>query len=57
MTNITKNKTYRKILSKRDINKNKIRKNLVDKQGMPPAYLLFAKNFIPKSKILGGSYE
>lgn len=57
MTNITKNKTYRKILSKRDINKNKITKNSVDKQGMPPAYLLFAKNFIPKSKILGGSYE
>lgn len=57
MTNITKNKTYRKILSKRDINKNKIIKNSVDKQGMSPAYLLFAKNFIPKSKILGGSYE
>ena len=57
MTNITKNKTYRKILSKRDINKNKITKNSVDKQGMSPAYLLFAKNFIPKSKILGGSYE
>ena len=57
MTKITKNKTYRKILSKRDINKNKITKNSVDKQGMSPAYLLFAKNFIPKSKILGGSYE
>lgn len=57
MTNITKNKTYKKILSKRDIKEDKITKNLVDKQGMSPAYLLFAKNFIPKSKILGGSYE
>ena len=57
MTNITKNKAYKKILSKRDIKKNKITKNSVDKQGMSPAYLLFAKNFIPKSIILGGSYE
>lgn len=57
MTKITKNRTYKKILSKRDIKENKITKNSVDKQGMSPAYLLFAKNFIPKSKILGGSYE
>lgn len=57
MTKITKNRTYKKILSKRDIKENKITKNLVDKQGISPAYLLFAKNFIPKSKILGGYYE
>lgn len=57
MTKITKNKTYKKILSKRDIKENKITKNSVDKQGISPAYLLFAKNFIPKNKISGGSYE
>ena len=57
MTNIIKNKTYKKILSKRDIKENKITKNSVDKQGISPAYLLFAKNFIPKNKISGGSYE
>lgn len=55
MTKITKNRTYKKILSKRDIKENKITKNAVDKQNL--AYLLFAKNFIPKRKILGGSYE
>lgn len=57
MTKITKNKAYKKILSKRNIKENKIRKNLVDKQGISPAYLLFAKNFIPKNKVSGGSYE
>lgn len=57
MTKITKNRTYKKILSKRDIKENKITKNSVDKQGMSPAYLLFAKNFTPKGKILGGYYE
>lgn len=55
MTNITKNKTYKKILSKRDIKENKITKNLVDKQGL--AYLLFAKKFGISTKKLGGCYE